>query len=364
MEKTINVLVVEDSPVAQMLVVHILNSAPHLRVLGTANNGQEALAFLERQRPDVIVMDIHMPGLDGYETTRRIMETQPVPIVVCSASFDPAEVAGTFRALDAGALALVAKPVGFGHSEYATMAAKLVETVTLMAEVKVVKRWPRSRTGATAAADSAPRVPARPAGGAIKVVAVGTSTGGPPALHALLAGLPVDFPAPVVIVQHIAAGFLTGLVEWLGQAARFPVKIAEHGEGLQPGQAFLAPDGHHLGVTASGRIALSRLPPENGLRPAVSYLFRSVAEAFGAQAAGVLLTGMGRDGAEELKLLRDRGAMTYAQDAETSVVHGMPGEAIRLGGACHVLPPERIAMALATLARSAVADSAGVTGRS
>jgi two-component system chemotaxis response regulator CheB len=348
----IKVLVVEDSPAVRLLLVHVLNSSTRLAVLGTAASGEEALALLERQRPDVIVMDIHMPGMDGYETTRRIMETQPVPIVVCSASLDPAEVAGTFRALDAGAVALVAKPAGPGHPEHEAMAAKLIETVTLMAEVKVVKRWARTSRRAT------PRAPIPPvAGAAVRIVAIGASTGGPPALHALLAGLPADFPLPLVIVQHIAAGFLPGLVEWLEQASGFPVKIAAHGEPLQAGRAFIAPDGNHLGVTASGRVALSRMPPENGLRPAVSHLFRSVAEAFGAKVAGVLLTGMGRDGAEELKRLRELGAVTFAQDAETSIVHGMPGEAIRLGGASFVLPPEKIAAALTSLARGRAAKA-------
>jgi two-component system, chemotaxis family, protein-glutamate methylesterase/glutaminase len=351
MNKIINVLVVEDSPVAQLLLVHILNSHPRLRVLGTANNGEEALEFLKRNKPDVIVMDIHMPGMDGYETTRRIMETQPVPIVVCSASLNPAEVAKTFRALEAGAVAIVAKPVGLGHQEYENMAAKLVETVRLMSEVKVVKRWPRLRRIDGQAAVSPP-ADVKPADGAIKVVALGTSTGGPPVLQTILAGLPKDFPIPVLIVQHIAAGFLPGLVDWLTQTTGYPIQIAAHGEALLPGHAYLAPDGYHLGLGGSGQIALSKQDPENGLRPSVSYLFRSVAAVCGANAVGVLLTGMGRDGADELKLLKELGAATIAQDAESSVVHGMPGEAIKLGAATYVLPPDKIPAVLVGLAPS------------
>lgn len=349
MNKKISVLVVEDSPVAQLLLVHILNSDPALTVLGTANNGEEALAFLKRNKPDVIVMDIHMPGLDGFETTRRIMETQPVPIVICSASLNPAEVARTFRALEAGAVAIVAKPVGLGHHEYEDMAGKLVETVKLMSEVKVVKRWPRSRWADGLAAVSLP-AGAKPSDGSIKVVAIGTSTGGPPVLQTILAGLPKDFRFPVLIVQHIAAGFLPGLVDWLNQTTGFPIRIAAHGEPLLPGCAYLAPDGCHLGLGGSGQVALSKQEPENGLRPAVSYLFRSVAAVCGANAVGVLLTGMGRDGADELKLLKDLGAVTIAQDAESSVVHGMPGEAIKLGAATYVLAPDKIPPMLASLA--------------
>jgi len=341
----IKVLVVEDSPVAQLLLVHIINSDPRLTVLGAANSGEEALEFLKRNKPDVIVMDIHMPGMDGYETTRRIMETEPVPIVVCSASFNPSEVANTFRAMEVGALALVAKPVGLGHDEYENMARELTETVRLMSEVKVVKRWPRTpRMGAPVGVPSVHDLPASSA--SVKVVAIGASTGGPIALQAILAGLPGDFPAPVLIVQHMTPGFLDGLAEWLQQSTGFPVHIATPNEVPRPGHAYLAPDGAHLGVDAAGHVVLSRSDPENGLRPSVAHLFRTVAENQGKNAIGVLLTGMGKDGAAELKLMKEKGAVTVAQDKATSVVHGMPGEAIRLEAVVHVLPPERIAEAL------------------
>ena len=357
MNKKINVLVVEDSPVAQLLLVHILNADPRLNVLGTASNGEEALAFLKWNKPDVIklnkpgviVMDIQMPGMDGYEVTRRIMEIQPVPIVVCSASVDPAEVATTFRALEAGALAVAAKPVGLGHPEYANMAAKLVEAVALMSEVRVVRRWPR--TGRSdAPVVIAPAAESRISAAGIRVVAIGTSTGGPSVLQTILAGLPRDFPIPVLIVQHIAAGFLAGLVEWLAQTTGFPIHIATHGEPVLPGRAYLAPDGVHMGLGANGQIALSKQAPDNGLRPSVAHLFRSVASVCGGSAAGVLLTGMGRDGAEELKHLRNLGAFTIAQDAESSVVHGMPGEAIKLGAAGYILAPDKNPAVLSALA--------------
>src|SRR5665213_3162618 len=340
-----------------VLLVHILNSDPQLHVLGTANNGEEALKFLKRNKPHVIVMDIHMPGMDGFETTRRIMETQPVPIVICSASLNSSEVSRTYRALEAGAVTIIAKPVGLGHQEYEDMAGKLVETVKLMSEVKVVKRWPRPRRtdGPTAVSLSAE---AKPSDGSIKVVAIGTSTGGPPVLQTILTGLPKDFSVPVLIVQHIAAGFLPGLVDWLNQTTGFPIHIAAHGEPLLPGCAYLAPDGYHMGLGAHGQIALSRQEPENGLRPAVSYLFRSVAAVCGANAVGVLLTGMGRDGADELKHLKELGAVTIAQDRESSIVHGMPGEAIALGGATHVLPADKISKLLLTLVTRRNGDGA------
>jgi two-component system chemotaxis response regulator CheB len=342
-ERKISVLIVEDSPAARLLLQELLESDPRLHVSGTAASGEDAIVFLARRSVDVVVMDVHLPGIDGYETTRRIMETHPTPIVICTASASVTEVAATFRAFEAGALAMVAKPAGPFHPSHRESAARLLETVVLMAEVKVVKRWPRGRRESRPAVAPVPVVLADTA---CRVVAIGTSTGGPPVLQTILSGLPADLSAPVLVVQHIAPGFLPGLIDWLGQTTALRLKIAEHDEPARNGWAYFAPDGFHLGLSANGRIALSRQPPENGLRPAVSFLFRSVASVCGPRAIAVLLTGMGRDGADELKLLHDLGAVTVAQDQGSSVVHGMPGEAIRLGGVSHVMTPDRIAGAI------------------
>jgi two-component system chemotaxis response regulator CheB len=173
----------------------------------------------------------------------------------------------------------------------------------------------------------------------------------------ILAGLPRNFPVPVLIVQHIAAGFTQGLVEWLAQSSSLPVQVPAHGQSLLPGEVYVAPDGLHMTVGADGRVQLRSDEPENGLRPAIACLFRSVAKVYGQSAVGVLLTGMGKDGAQELKLMKEQGAVTIAQDHETSVVHGMPGEAIRLGGATYVLPPEKIRFALTSLASNTLGDN-------
>lgn len=350
----IKVLLVDDSASSRMLLRHILSSDTRFSVLGEVANGADALAFLAQHRPDVVVMDIHMPGMDGYETTRQIMQTHPVPIVICTGVPGPDEAVDKFRALDAGALALVAKPAGPGHPQHAETSAKLIEALALMSEVRVVKRWPRERVSRNAAFVLRPG--SKPPG-PVEVVAIGTSTGGPPVLQAILAGLPAGFPAPILIVQHISAGFLPGLVEWLRQSVALPVRIAAHGEPMQPGHVYLAPDGYHMGVAPQNRILLSRSEAENGLRPSVAFLFRSVAAVCGARAIAALLTGMGRDGAQELKHLKDLGAVTIAQDAETSVIHGMPGEAIRLGAASYILPPERIATVVTTLAMGHAPDA-------
>jgi two-component system chemotaxis response regulator CheB len=346
----IKVLVVDDSSVSRLLLVHLLESDPQIQVIGTVNDGQAALDFVIKNRPDVIIMDIHMPHLDGFEATRRIMETQPVPIIICTATTNPREVMTTFRLMEAGAVACVEKPVTRDHIDFEQLAANLLLTVKLMSEVKVVRRWPRSRTTPLPAPSAPLPVEFKAVADRALFVGIGASTGGPPVLQTILASLPKDFPASILIVQHIARGFLPGLVEWLNQVSGGQVHVASDGLCPLPGHAYLAPDDFHMGISATGRILLTQEEPENGLRPAVSHLFRSLAEEWGRNALGVLLSGMGRDGAAELKLMKDKGAITIAQDRESSVVHGMPGEAIELGGATHVLAADNIAGTLIGLA--------------
>jgi two-component system chemotaxis response regulator CheB len=350
----IKVLVADDSKVARMLLVHLMESDPRIHVEGVVNDGQAAVDFLRDNKPDVVLMDLHMPGLDGFETTRRIMETVPVPIVICTATMDAREVAFSFRSLEAGAVACVEKPVSPEHPAYKEQAAHLLQTVRLMSEVKVVRRWPRSRRAKSPDDTTPVSTQSDPAPCAARFVGIGASTGGPPVLQTILAGLPKDFPMPILIVQHIANGFLPGLVEWLNQTTAWQVHIAAHGMVPLPGHSYLAPDEFHMGIAPSGRIVLSREGPIGGLRPSVAFLFRTLAEVCGAQAVGVLLTGMGRDGAAELKLMRDAGAETIAQSKESSVIHGMPGEAIAMGAAVHVLGTEQIAGALTGISRRKV----------
>jgi two-component system, chemotaxis family, protein-glutamate methylesterase/glutaminase len=337
----IKVLVVEDSKVIREFVAYILNSDPKIKVIDMVCNGEEALEAVERLKPDVITMDIHMPKMGGLEATRRIMETYPTPIVIVSGSSTAKEAASTFNALEAGAVAFIPRPKGIGTPEYESMAKELVQTVKLVSEVKVVKRWPRYRKQQTVPSVPAVRTETLPA--QVQVVAIGCSTGGPMALKTIISGLPNNFPVPLLIVQHISPGFIEGFVQWLTTSSSFPVKVAAHGEYLLPGHAYVAPDGFHMEVDADKRIILNTGEPENGLRPSVSHLLRSVTRVFGKHAVGMLLTGMGKDGAKELKIMREKGAVTIVQDKESSVVHGMPGEAVVLGAAMYVLSPEEIA---------------------
>ena len=351
----IRVLVVEDSAVTREYLAYLLGQDPALQVVGTARDGLEAVAQAERLKPDVILMDVYMPRMNGFEATRHIMERIPTPIVIVSASVLRDEVAMTFEALKAGALTVAQKPIGPDHPDQAESVRRLVETVKLMAEVKVVRRWPRSRDQGSGVRDrgelTVPRpltpVPSPPQ--KIRLIAIGASTGGPQVVADILARLPRDLAAPVLIVQHIAPGFTAGLAEWLGQATPLGVKLAESGETTRPGTVYLAPEGSQMGITQAGGIRLTKGSADDGFCPSASYLFESAAEAYGGAAIGILLTGMGRDGAAGLKRLLEAGGVTIAQDEESCVIFGMPGEAIRLGAAQYVLPPQQISETICSL---------------
>jgi len=358
----INVLVVEDSRVIRDYLVYVLEADPEIRVMGTADSGEAALEFLGEHRPDVILMDIHLPGIDGFETTRRIMSSIPMPIVVCTASTQFDQVHTAMRALEAGALAVLKKPRGLGHPDAEAEAAAVINTLKLMSEIKVVRRWNRPAAAATPVASAvAEPTPHDAAGQDAAVVAIGASTGGPPAILQILSGLSTAFPAPILVVQHMSAGFTVGFAEWLAATSGLPVHVGQGGEIPLPGHVYVAPDNLHLQVGLRGELQTTAEAPHNGLRPSVGVLFRSVAERFGSRAIGVLLTGMGRDGAEELKLMADRGALTVAQDEESCVVFGMPAEAIALSAARFVLPPHKIAELLTTTVRRG-ASRGGIDG--
>ena len=291
-----------------------------------------------------------MPKLDGKEATQIIMETTPTPIVIVTGSIAVADVAFSFSMMEAGALAVVKKPQSVNHPDYLKDTQELLQTLKLMSEVKLVRRIVRSSKPFLTTKENTRE--AIPTGGVIQFIAIGASTGGPLVLQRIISGLPKNIPVPLLIVQHISKGFTEGFVEWLRNTTDFPLHIAVHGEYPLPGHGYIAPDDFHMGVEAGPRIVLSHHELENGLRPSVAYLFRTAALVFGPSAIGVLLTGMGRDGADELKLMRTRGAITIAQDKESSVVHGMPGEAIKLDAATHILSPEEIVKMLVAIITS------------
>lgn len=339
----IRALIVDDSPTVRELLVYILQSDPQIRVVGTARDGEEAVALALRLHPDVITMDIRMPRMDGFQATKRIMQQAPTPIVVVSASVEAEDLRIAFNAIRAGALTVVEKPSGPGSEAYTAIRDHLVTTVKLMSGVKVVRRWV---TGML----RAPRPAAPPSAQEIStaIVAMAASTGGPAALYQTLKDLS-DFPLPILVVQHIARGFGRGLVEWLDKATRLPVKTAQAGETPVPGQVLVAPDDHHMRLNADGRIQLLPRANERELCPSADYLFGSIADLYGRKALGVIMTGMGRDGVEGLKRLKAAGGRVIAQDEQSCVVFGMPHEAIAARVVDQVVPLERMAAAISEM---------------
>ncbi len=345
----INVLIVNDSPTAAEFLRVILGSDPEISVTGTARNGIEAVKMAADKKLHIIAMDVHMPGLNGFEATRRIMENTPVPIVIVAGSSLKDDDMLVFKAVEAGAVACMRAPSGFSAPEHAAQAKELLRTIKAMSEVKVVKRWPRVIARPAAGISASAKLP-ETAPGMIQLVAIGASTGGPVVLQSILSRLPAGLSAPIVVVQHMSPGFIESFARWLGESTPLKVGVASHGETAQPGNVYLAPDGGHLTVGGGVVMQLVDGEPENGLRPSVSRLFRSVAGTFGKNSAGIILTGMGEDGALELKAMRDAGAVTIAQDSESSLINGMPGTAVRAGAAAYVLSPEGVAAAISALA--------------
>lgn len=346
----VKVLIVEDSVVIRLLLRNILEQGG-MQVVGEARDGREAVRLVSQLTPDVVAMDIHMPNLDGYQTTRQLMIANPLPIVLVTASADPQDTVVAMRALDAGALAVVQKPRGPEHPQHQQDAAELVRTLRNMAQVKVITRAARPQQRAETANEVAV---AHLTCYQPKIVALGASTGGPMALRELLSTLHPALPWPLIAVQHISQGFIASFCAWLNESSAIPVHVAKQHELAKAGQLYLAPDDCHLGVRldSSGAcyLQLAGAEPWQGQRPAVGYLLNSVAQSYGKHSVAVLLSGMGTDGAAQLLTLKTQGALTIAQDKASSVVHGMPGEAVRLNAATYTLCPRDIAALLNVLA--------------
>lgn len=380
----IRVFLVDDSPVALVILKRMLATSPDIEVVGTARNGREALAQLEQTRPKVICTDFYMPIMDGLEFTREVMATYPRPILVISSAVDSTNPQRLFPLLEAGALDVFPKPAGPDPEN--KMAAQLVQKIKILSGVYVFTRR-RQEAGlparpvrpasegpfpapaivpVTALPENAPRErvsrvtgrpgvlrpfaaraalrprPAEP----IRVVVIGASTGGPQTLLAILGALPANFAQPVICVQHISPGFLAGLVEWLNSHIRLRVKVAEMNETPEPGTVYFPAEDTHLELDRRGRIVLSPSAPVDGHRPSVTVTFEAVARYYGPSATGVLLTGMGADGASGLRTLAEAGAVTIAQDEQSCVVFGMPKVAIEMGAARHVAAAADIAKML------------------
>jgi two-component system chemotaxis response regulator CheB len=344
-------IVIDDSPTAQKLLVTILQEAEGIEVVGVGKDGEEAIRLTKRLHPDVVTMDVRMPKMDGLEATRRIMHETPTPIVIVTADLMQADMNLTFEALRAGALTVVVKP-GLDDAE---TCAKIIRTVRLMAEVPVVHHWdqrewrpPEALDTPHPAASTQTPVPLAEKGvqRRVQMIGIASSTGGPATLAKILGQLPGDFPVPILIVQHVTNGFVIGLAEWLDSVTPLHVGLASHGETPQAGTVLFAPDDYHIQVNDQRVVELYKGPPYKGLRPSANYLFHSLARAYGRRVMGIVLTGMGDDGAEGLLAIRQAGGLTLAQDEQTCVVYGMPREAVALDAVDQVLPLDQIALTL------------------
>lgn len=341
--RTIRVLIVDQSPTARERLRRVLEGAQGIEVVAEAGTADKAVSLIDETSPTIVLVDCELPKPGSFAAVQEILRLYPVPVVMLTKQGKEAASDLEAQALETGAVALTTwNPSGAVAGK--DQAEGLIRTVRAMAEVKVVRRRAARPVAVPPLRVSEPISPSSAGASRIDIVAIGASTGGPPVLQTILRMMiSRPLPAPIVLVQHLSPGFQGSLAAWLSSSTGVEVRVGEHGTPLTPGVVHLAPDNRHMTVDASGRVLLSDEPPENGSRPSVSVLFRSVNQHYGAHAIGVLLTGMGRDGAKELRLMRERGAVTIAQDEETSVVHGMPGEAIRLKGARYVLPPDRIA---------------------
>ncbi|HEY0073909.1 MAG TPA: chemotaxis-specific protein-glutamate methyltransferase CheB [Abditibacteriaceae bacterium] len=355
----IRVFLVDDSPLALVMLQRMLATSPDIEVVGTACNGREALAVFERTKPHVICTDYHMPEMDGLALIQETMAVFPRPILVISSTIDPAERHKAFPLLAAGAVDVFAKPNAATPFEQA--AAELVQKIKLLSGVIVITHR-RSGVNAVASGAVVTRPTAPPVAldhvlpvlppckaGLIRIVAVGASTGGPQVLQTIFSALPANFPCPILCVQHISQGFLSGLVEWLDAQCRLRVKIASNGEVAMPGTIYFPQESTHLEIDSQGRLIYAYTPPVDGHKPSVTVTFDSVARHYGHSALGILLTGMGADGASGLESIMRAGGTTLAQDETSCVVFGMPRQAILRGAAHYVLPPDELTRSLIRL---------------
>jgi two-component system chemotaxis response regulator CheB len=338
-------LVVEDSLTVRKRLCQVLESDPTIRVVGEAGDGEAAIAACLQHRPDVVTMDIVLPKKSGLDATEYIMAHCPTPILVVSASFNRGELFTSYQALAAGAVDIIEKPRG--EEPDGQWEAHFLSTLRIVARVRVITHL-RGKLGAARRGERPSVVPNRQA----DVVAIGASTGGPSAVASVLGSLRADFDVPILVVVHLGEAFAAAFVSWLASVVQRPVALAQDGERVSElrGQVRVAPPSRHLAV-ADGVLRLDQSPPRHSCCPSVDVLFESLAQGTLGVVA-LLLTGMGRDGAAGLLQLRQSGAATFAQDEATSVVYGMPREAVLLGAAERVLPLQEMAAAISSFART------------
>ncbi|NPA63158.1 MAG: chemotaxis response regulator protein-glutamate methylesterase [Methanococci archaeon] len=355
--KKIRVLVVDDSAFMRKVISDILNSDPEIEVIGTAKDGVEAVELVQKLEPDVITMDVEMPRMNGLEAVKKIMEIKPTPIVMLSALTKEGSKI-TFEALEAGAVDFISKPSGSISLDIRKIGEDIIKKVKQAAKAKVVKKVSTTRHKPTIKEEKEEKKTLPQTSEELTVpdsklkemcVIIGSSTGGPPVVTEIISKLPKRMP-PIFVVQHMPPGFTKLFADRINQVSKLNVKEAEHGERVMPGYVYIAPGDYHMLLTKRGEnvyISLdNKMPKVNGTRPAVDITAESVANIYGGKSVGVILTGIGKDGAYGFKKIKEKGGKIIAQDGKTCVVFGMPKAVIELGIADLVLPPSEIPEAI------------------
>ncbi|MBM4055704.1 MAG: chemotaxis-specific protein-glutamate methyltransferase CheB [Planctomycetes bacterium] len=346
----IKILITDDSMTVATILKAIFENEPDMQVVGYAKDGRQAVDMSRELKPDIITMDIRMPVMDGLMATRMIMENNPTPIVVISSDIND-ELQICFRAIEEGALAVIEKPHAMNTKDFDPLRRKLIQTIRAMSEVKMVRRIARKNKGPF----EIQKIHSKFQDTAYELIAIGCSTGGPQALNCIFSSISAEISVPVAVVQHMSQGFIKGLVEWLQRVTSLTVKIAEDGEMLLPSTVYFAPEDKHLLFQRKGNnlhAVFSDEPPIGQFRPSVTATFRSAAGVCGKNAIGILLSGMGNDGAAGMLDMRKAGAHTIIQDQNSCVVFGMPREALALDAVDKIMEPEDIAFYLESITKN------------
>jgi len=343
-DRKIKVLIVDDSRVSQRLYAGILALSESFEIVATARNGHEAIAYTKQYHPDVISMDINMPLMGGVEATKRIMDENPVPILIVSSLYDNSNIELAMEVLEAGAVAIIPKPNGPGHPRFNFDAARYTRNLKRMSEVAVTRKKikPSNQKNTQEGSKTEPKIHNGLAHSNYEVLVIGASAGGPEATKAILSKFEADFPLPIVLVQHIDPNFTNGYKNWLQTWTKLELNIINSQTIILPGRVYLSPGNKHIIFSKKGIVSLSDDAPNKGHRPSVAQLFESAAKVYSKNTMAVLLSGMGTDGAAELKTLKNLGALTIVQDEESCLVFGMPGTAVQLNAACTIAPPDEI----------------------
>lgn len=336
----IGVLIVDDSAFIRHTLQKHLSAVPDIKVVGIARNGVEALAAIPKLEPDVVIMDVEMPQMDGLTALKQIMIECPTPVIMLSA-LTQRGASTTIRALMRGAVDFVPKPDA--NTSIHVVIEELVEKIHLATNMQQVDQY-----GTAVSTSNLAKSPPRPFVSGDKLIIIGTSTGGPRALRQVVPQLPADLPAALLIVQHMPAGYTNSFAQRLNELSKYTVKEAEQGDFITCGQALVAPGGFHLQVS-KGRVYLDDGPPRNHVRPAVDITMETAVTHFGSSIIGVILTGMGNDGTAGAEAIKEAGGITVVESEKTSIVYGMPGSVVKAGYADHILPTTKIAPTLVEL---------------